>query len=87
MAHVLEILITFNQYQHVIEVSAAKCLEISHSCMRKWKMTQSLSCLTENVIVNFNSVAQTMMLDKIVIYKGQNDSAKYIASKIIQNVH
>ena len=31
-------------------------------------MSQSMSCLTENVIVNFNSVAETMMPDKIIIY-------------------
>ena len=42
-----------------------KCLEIWHSYMRKWKTPQSLSCLTKNMIVSFNSVTQTMMLDKI----------------------
>ena len=79
-----------------MEVSTVKFLEILHSYMRKWKMPQSLSCLTENVIANFNSVTQTMMPDKIIIciskywilcIKEHNDSAKHIVSKIRQNVH
>ena len=72
ITHILEILITFNQCQHFMEVSTVTstvtCLEIWHSYMRKWKTSQSLSCLTENVIVNFNSAAQTMMPDKVIIY-------------------
>ena len=51
-----------------MEVSTEKCLEIWHSYVRKWKTSQSLSFLTENVMVNFNSVTQTIMPDKIIIY-------------------
>ena len=50
-----------------MEVSTVQCLEIWHSYVRKWKMPQSLSCLTENVTVNFNSVTLIMMLDEIII--------------------
>ena len=53
--HILEILITFSQYQHVMQVSRIKSLEMWQFILRKWKMSQSFNCVRKNVMVNFNS--------------------------------